>query len=128
MVQNLYSLKARYAVGSAAIGLCLIVFCVARIFDSHSSFALGAAVCLLPISILSLIACLSPHREASDEMYEAHDGQAAGHTLRILLIAAGIVCAISFVANIKVDLTTASLGLIGFGLLIYGIVFGWLER
>lgn len=128
MVHNMYSLKARYAVGSVAIGLCLAVFCVARIFDSYSSLAFGAAVCLLPVSILSLIACLSPRREASDEMYETHDGQAAGHTLRIILIAAGIVCAISIVTNIKVDLATASLGLMSFGLLIYGIVFGWLER
>ncbi len=128
MFHNMYSLKGRYAVGSVAIGLCVIALCVARIFGKSSLFALAAAVCLFLVSILSLFACLSPHREATDEMYEAHDGQAAGHTLRITLIAAGLICAASIVTDAKVDLAAASLGLIGFGLLTYGVVFGWLER
>lgn len=128
MAHDLFSIKGRYAFGSAAIGLCLIVFGVVRVVDKSGLLALGAAVCLLLVATLSLIACLSPRREASDEMYEVHDGQAAGHALRVTLIATSIICAAGIVTNVKVDLAVASLELIGLALLTYGIVFGWLER
>lgn len=128
MIHGMYSLKGRYAFGSAAIGLCLIALGVARIFDKGSLLALAAAASLLLVSALSLFASLSPRREASDEMSEAHDGQAAGHTLRATLIVMSLICTASIATNAKVDLASAGLGVIGFGLLTYGIVFGWLER
>lgn len=128
MVRDMYSLKSRYAFGNVAIGLCLIALSLARVLDKGSLLALVAAACLLLVTILSLFACLSPRREATDEMYEAHDGQAAGHALRATLIVVGLICAASVVTSVKVDLAAAGLGVIGFGLLAYGIVFGWLER
>jgi hypothetical protein len=63
-----------------------------------------------------------------DEMSVVHDGRAAGHALRITLTAVGALCAVSMATGMQVDFTAVSLGFIGFALLVYGIVFGWLER
>ena len=128
MAHDLLSLRSRNSFGNVALGLCLIGLGLARNLDSNCPLALGAAICPLIISVAALLACLSPCREMPDEMSEAHDGQAAGHALRITLIAVGATCAMSIVMDVRLDFTAASLGLIGFGLLVYGGIFGWLER
>ena len=128
MAHDLLSLRSRNSFGNVAMGLCLVGLGLARILDPGCPLALGAAICLLVTSVVALLACLSPRREMPDEMSEAHDGQAAGHALRITLIAVGATCAVSMIMDLRLDFTSASLGLIGFGLLVYGSIFGWLER
>ena len=128
MNQSLFSIRHHNAFGNMAIGTCLIVLGVFRFLNPGSWLTLGVAMCLLVFAGISFFVCLSPRRETPDEMAVAHDGIAAGHALRIILIAACIGCALSMVANAKVDLAAASLGFVGIGLLVYGAVFAWLER
>lgn len=128
MARGLLSLRNRFAFGNAAIGLCLVSLGVIRLFDSSSLLALGASVLLLLTSVAAFLACFSSRREMPDEMSEAHDGVAAGHALRITLIVAGVLCVACMITNVKIDFASAALGLIGFGLLAYGAIFGWLER
>ena len=128
MVHGLLSLRSRNAFGNIALGSCLIGLCIAFLLDKNALLALGTAVCLLLASVTCLFACLAPHREMDDEMSVVHDGRAAGHALRITLTAVGALCAVSMASGMQVDFTAASLGFIGFALLVYGIVFGWLER
>jgi hypothetical protein len=128
MVHGLLSLRSRNSFGNIALGSCLIGLCIAFLLDKNVLLGLGAAVCLLLASVVCLFACLAPHREMADEMSEAHDGRAAGHAFRITLAAVGAMCAVSMATGMQVDFIAASLGFIGLGLLVYGIVFGWLER
>lgn len=128
MGHAVFSVKSRFAYGNVAIGLCLIALGMVRLLNPTSLLVLGAAICLLLVCVASLLANSSSHREMSDEMSVANDGRAAGHALRITLIVTGLLCAASMCTSIKVDLATAGLGFVGFGLLVYGIVFGWLER
>ena len=128
MSQDVFSIRRSGAFGNIAIGVCLIVLGVARLLNPDGWLTLGAATCLLAFAGLALFVRLSPRRETFDEMAMTHDGMAAGHALRITLIAAGLSCAVSMLTNAKVDLAAAGLGFVGFGLLIYGIAFAWLER
>ena len=127
-MHGLLSVRNRNAFGNIALGLCLIGLCITLFLDKSSLLALGAAGCLLLVSLACLFACLCPRRETADEMSAAHDGQAAGHALRITLAAVGAVCAISMATGMQVNFSVAGIGLVGFGLLAYGIIFGWLER
>ncbi|MBR3318384.1 MAG: hypothetical protein IKG21_11255 [Atopobiaceae bacterium] len=128
MIRKMFSLRNRLAFGNVTIGLCLISLGIARIVIPDRLFTFGAAVYLLLVSVLALVASLSPLREMPDEMSAMHDGQAAAHTLRFFLAVMGLLCALSMSANIELDFAGVGLGLIGFGLLVYGVVFGWLER
>ncbi len=128
MSQDLFSIKRSGAFGNMAIGVCLIVLGATRLLNPDGWPTLCAAMCLLALAGRALFVCLSPRREAPDEMAVAHDGAAAGHALRITLVAAGLGCAASMLTNAKVDLAGAGLGFIGIGLLTYGIAFAWLER
>lgn len=128
MSHGFLSVKSRCAYGNVAIGLCLIALGMVRLLNPTSLLVLGAAICLLLVCVASLLANSAPRREMPDEMSEVHDGHAAGHALRITLIVTGLLCAASMCTSIKVDLATTGLGFVGFGLLVYGIVFGWLER
>ena len=128
MSQGVFSIKRSGAFGNMAIGVCLIALGVTRLLNPDGWLTLGVAICLLAIAGVALFACLSPRRETPDEMAVAHDGMAAGHALRITLIAAGLGCAASMLTNAKIDLASAGLGFVGIGLLTYGIAFAWLER
>ncbi|MDO4807266.1 MAG: hypothetical protein Q4A07_08460 [Coriobacteriales bacterium] len=128
MMHGLLSLKNRSAFGNVAIGLCLVGLGAALLLDPNTMLACGIASCLLLVSVFSLFACLAPRREMPDEMSMVHDGQAAGHALRITFIAVGVACAASMATGVRVDFSAAGVGFIGLGLLTYGVVFGWLER
>lgn len=128
MSQDVFSIRRSGAFDNIAIGVSLIALGVTRLLNPDGWLTLGAAICLLAFAGLALFVRLSPRRETPDEMAVTHDGMAAGHALRITLIAAGLGCAASMLTDAKVDLATAGLGFIGFGLLTYGIAFAWLER
>lgn len=128
MMHGLLSLRNRSAFGNVAIGLCLVGLGAALLLDPNRMLVCGIAFCLLLVSAVSLFACLAPRREMCDEMSVSHDGQAAGHALRITFIAVGVACAMSMATGVQVDFSAAGIGFIGFGLLTYGVVFGWLER
>lgn len=128
MGQGVFSIRRSGAFGNMAIGVCLIALGATRLLNPDGWLTLGTAMCLLAIAGLALYVCLSPRRETPDEMAVAHDGMAAGHALRITLIAADLGCAVSMLTNAKVDLAGAGLGFVGIGLLTYGIAFAWLER
>ena len=122
------SIRYHHAFGNIAIGAALLILSIARTLNPNSWLTLVASVCLLALAALSLFVCLSPHHEPPDEMTVAHDGVAAGHALRATLIVAGATCATSMALGAKMDFTTISMGLMGFGLLAYGAIFAWLER
>ena len=128
MGQGVFSIRRSGAFGNMAIGVSLIALGVTRLLNPDGWLTLGAAICLLAFAGLALFVRLSPRRETPDEMAVTHDGMAAGHALRITLIAAGLSCAVSMLTNAKVDLAAVGLGFVGFGLLMYGIAFAWLER
>ena len=128
MAHDIYSIRSRAGFGNVAIGACLVVLSASLALDPKSWLLLCAATCLLVLGSLSLFACLNPRREESDEMSVAHDGQAAGHALRITLIGVGLACLASMIVNVRVNVAAFGLGIIGFALLTYGVVFASLER
>ncbi|MBR3328660.1 MAG: hypothetical protein IKG22_15205 [Atopobiaceae bacterium] len=128
MTHGIYSIKSHTAFGNMAIGVCLVALSATRIIGPNSWLGLCMAVCLLAFSSLSLFVCLSPRREKPDEMSMAHDGVAAGHALRTTLAVTCLACVAGLITNIRVDAAALCLGIIGFGLLVYGTTFAWLER
>ena len=128
MSRSLLTVKAWNLYGNVALGASALALGLAWVLDASGFFVFAAACSVVVIGCFSLVVCLSKRREPFDEMAVVHDGFASSAALMTVLIAIGVFCIWRMLCNPGVETGFFCCAFIGFGLLVRGIVFAWLER
>lgn len=108
--------------GLSALGLGLSLGC-------ENAFAvIGSALILLVMCFVSICSRFSKGGEPFDEMARLHEGVSCSVALTATLCLAGIFCIVSMLRFQAPHFAAVCCACIGFGLLVRGIAFAWLER